>query len=64
MNPATAPGKREVRTYLVKYWERFGDTIGHHTIPLAAPLNLNGIEVRATHIPPAVIMAWPSFLRI
>ena len=41
---------------LVKYLERFGDTIGQQTIPVTAPSNVGGVEVRAVRIRPAVIL--------
>ena len=42
---------------LITYWERFGDRIGEPATPIAAPLELGGVDVRAVRVPAAALLA-------
>lgn len=42
---------------LITYWERFGDRIGEPVTPIAVPLDLGGVDVRAVRVPAAAVLA-------
>jgi hypothetical protein len=41
---------------LAAYWERFGDRIGEPVRPIAAPLELGDVDVRAVRVPAATVL--------
>ena len=39
----------------VKYWEQFGDQIGQPVPPVAVPLNISGVKLRAVRVRPNIV---------